>query len=114
MSRSLSPLESKLILHLGWEKQPVVTIQEAMTILDRSHDHTGQVLYRLAGRHWLAPITAGNYELVPGERGKHPFPDTKHRFIGSTLVTPYYFSCATWCMVDNVPRQELLAEIEVL
>ena len=114
MSRSLSPLESKLILHLGWEKQPVVTIQEAMTILDRSNDHTRQVLHGLAGRHWLAPITAGNYELVPGERGKHPFPDTKHRFIGSTLVTPYYFSCATWCMVDNVPRQELLAEIEVL
>jgi predicted transcriptional regulator of viral defense system len=114
ISRSLSPLESKLILHLGWEKQPVVNIQEAMTILDRSYGHTRQVLHGLAGRHWLAPITAGNYELVPAERGEQPFPDADHLFTGSTLVTPYYFSYATWCMVDNVPRQELLAEIEVL
>jgi len=114
ISRSLSPLESKLILHLEWEKQTVVNIQEAITILDRSHDHTRQVLHRLAGRHWLAPSTAGNYELFPGERGKRAFPDTDHLFIGSTLVTPYYSSYATWCMVDNVPRQELLAEIEVL
>ena len=114
MSRYLSPLESKLILHLAWEKQPVVNIQEAMIILDRSYDRTRQVLHGLAGRHWLAPITAGKYELIPAERGKHPFPDTNHRFIGSTLVTPYCFSYATWCMVDNVPRQELLAEIEVV
>ena len=65
MSRSLSPLESKLILHLEWEKQPVVTIQEAMTILDRSYAHTRQVLHRLARHRWLAPITAGKYELIP-------------------------------------------------
>jgi hypothetical protein len=29
MSRSLSGLEAKLILHLEWEKQPVVTIDGA-------------------------------------------------------------------------------------
>jgi predicted transcriptional regulator of viral defense system len=92
----------------------VVNIQEAMTILDRSYDHTRQVLHRLARRHWLAPITAGDYELVSAERGEDAFRDTNHLFIGSTLVTPYYFSYATWCMVDNVPRRELLAEIEVL
>lgn len=95
MSRSLSPLESKLILHLEWEKQAVVTIQEAMNILDRSYDHTRLVLHRLAGRHWLAPITAGKYELIPAERGEHAFPDTNPLFIGSTLVTPYYFSYTT-------------------
>jgi predicted transcriptional regulator of viral defense system len=95
MSRSLSPLESKLILHLEWEKQPVVTIQEAMTILDCSYDHTRQVLHRLARGRWLAPITAGKYELIPAERGEHAFPDTNPLFIGSTLVTPYYFSYAT-------------------
>jgi len=36
MSRSLSDLEAKLILHLEWEKQPVVTIADTMAILDCS------------------------------------------------------------------------------
>lgn len=43
MSRPLSPLKSKLILHLEWEKQPVVTVQEAMDILDCSYDHARQI-----------------------------------------------------------------------
>jgi len=95
MPRSLSPLESKLILHLEWEKQPVVTIEQAMAILDCSYDHARQVLHRLARRRWLARITPGTYELIPAERGEHAFPDTNPLFIGSTLVEPYYFSFAT-------------------
>lgn len=95
MARSLSPLESKLILHLEWEKQPVVTIKEVMDILGCSYDHARQVLHRLAHRRWLAPITPGKYELIPAERGEHAFSDTNPLFIGSTLVRPYYFSFAT-------------------
>jgi len=94
-SRSFSPLEARLILHLEWEKQPVVTVEEAMAILDCSYDHARQVLHRLAQRRWLTPITPGKYELIPAERGEHAFPDTNPLFIGSVLVTPYYFSFAT-------------------
>jgi predicted transcriptional regulator of viral defense system len=95
MPRSLSPLESKLILHLEWEKQPVVTIEETMDILGCSYDHARQILHRLTQRRWLARITPGTYELIPAERGEHAFPDTNPLFIGSTLVEPYYFSFAT-------------------
>ena len=95
MSRSLSSLESKLVLHLEWEKQPVVTIEEAMSVLGCSYDHARQVLHRLARHRWLSRITAGKYELIPAERGEHAFPDTNPLFIGSTLVEPYYFSFAT-------------------
>jgi predicted transcriptional regulator of viral defense system len=105
MSRSLSPLESKLILHLEWEKQPVVTIEQAMTILDCSYDHARQVLHRLARRRWLTPITPGKYELIPAERGEHAFPDTNPLFIGSTLVTPYYFSFATAAFFHGLSTQ---------
>ena len=69
MSRSLSDLEAKLILHLEWEKQPVVTIDDTMTILDCSYDHARLVLHRLARRRWLVPLTPGKYELIPPERG---------------------------------------------
>jgi predicted transcriptional regulator of viral defense system len=105
MARSLSPLESRLILHLEWEKQPVVTIEQAMDILDCSYDHTRQVLHRLARRRWLAPITAGTYELIPAERGEHAFPDTNPLFIGSTLVRPYYFSFATAAFFHGLSTQ---------
>ena len=81
MPRSLSPLESKLILHLEWEKQSVVTIQEAMAILDCSYDYARQVLHRLARRRWLAPITPGKYELIPAERGEHAFSDTNPLYL---------------------------------
>jgi predicted transcriptional regulator of viral defense system len=105
MSRALSPFESRLILHLEWEKQPVVTIEQAMAILDCSYDYARQVLHRLARRRWLAPITPGKYELIPAERGEHAFPDTNPLFIGSTLVTPYYFSFATAAFFHSLSTQ---------
>jgi predicted transcriptional regulator of viral defense system len=105
MSRSLSPLEAKLILHLEWEKQPVVTSEEAMVILGCSYDYARQVLHRLARRRWLAPITPGKYELIPAERGEYAFPDTNPLFIGSTLVTPYYFSFATAAFFHGLSPQ---------
>jgi len=57
MSRSLSALGAKLILHLEWEEQPVVTIKETMDILDSSYDRARQVIHRLVRDMWLAPIT---------------------------------------------------------
>lgn len=95
MSRSLSLLESKLILHLEWEKQSVVTVEETARILNCSQDYARKVLHRLSCHHWLAPILPGKYELIPAERGEYAFPDTNPLFIGSYLVSPYYFSFAT-------------------
>jgi predicted transcriptional regulator of viral defense system len=105
MSRSLSDLEAKLILHLEWEKQPVVTIQDTMAILDCSYDHARLVLHRLARRRWLAPLTPGKYELIPAERGEHAFPDMNPLFIGSALVEPYYFSFATAAFFHGLSTQ---------
>lgn len=105
MTRSLSPLESKLILHLEWEKQPTVTIEETMALLGCSYNHARQILHRLAQRRWLAPLTPGKYELIPAERGQYAFPDTNPLFIGSTLVEPYYFSYATAATYHGLSTQ---------
>ncbi len=105
MSRSLSPTEAKLILRLEWEKQPVVTIEQAMEILGASYDHTRQILHRLAKSRWLAPIVPGKYELIPAERGEYAFVDTNPLFIGSTLVEPYYFSFATAAFFHGLSTQ---------
>jgi len=95
VARSLSTLGAKLVLHLEWEEQPVVTIEQAMEILDCSYDSARQVIRRLVRDKWLAPITRGKYELIPAERGEHAFRDSNPLFVGSALVDPYYFSFAT-------------------
>lgn len=105
MTRSLSPLESKLILHLEWEKQAVISIEEAMDILDCSYNHARKILHQLNQRQWLARITPGTYEFIPAERGEHAFPDTNPLFIGSTLVEPYYFSFATAAFFHGLSTQ---------
>ena len=105
MSRTLSALESQLILRLEWEKQPVVTAEEAMAILGVSYDQARQVLSRLARRRWLAPIVPGKYELIPAERGEYAFADTNPLFIGSVLVQPYYFSYATAAFFHGLSTQ---------
>lgn len=105
MTRSLSPLESKLILHLEWEKQATVTIEETMALLGCSYNHARQILYRLAQRRWLALLTPGKYELIPAERGQYAFPDTNPLFIGGTLVEPYYFSFATAAYYHGLSTQ---------
>lgn len=105
MPRSLSPIESKLILHLEWERQPTVTIEETVEILDCSYGHARKILHDLTERRWLARITPGTYELIPAERGEHAFPDTNPLFIGSTLVEPYYFSYATAAFFHGLSTQ---------
>lgn len=105
MSRSLSSLESRLILHLEWEKQPIVTIEDATRILNISSDYARKVLQRLARDKWLAPIVPGKYELIPAERGEYAFSDMNPLFIGSHLVTSYYFSYATTAYYHGLTTQ---------
>lgn len=107
-ARSLSPLEAKLILRLEWDKQFVVTAEDAMRILGVSSDHARQVLHRLARDRWLALITSGKYELIPAERGEYAFTDTNPLFIGSVLASPYYFSFATAAFFHGLSTQAAL------
>jgi predicted transcriptional regulator of viral defense system len=95
MSRSLSSLESKLILFLEWERKPFLTAKQAMDILSISPDHVRVLLHRLIQKGWLAPVVPGVYELIPAERGEAAFVDTNPLALGSVLVEPYAFSFAT-------------------
>lgn len=103
--RSLSLLESKLILRLEWDKQAVVTTENVMKILDVSYEHARQVLHRLARNRWLAQIRPGKYELIPAERGEYAFADTNPLFIGSVLVEPYYYTFTTAAFYHGLTTQ---------
>lgn len=95
MPRSLSKLESKLILRMEWDKRKVIDVNSTANILGTSADYARVVLHRLDSDGWMKQIVPGQYELIPAERGEYAFPDTNPFFIGSQLVEPYYFSFAT-------------------
>jgi predicted transcriptional regulator of viral defense system len=95
MIRTLSHLESKLVLFLEWEKKPFLTVKQAMDILSVSSDHIRVILHRLTQKGWLAPVVPGVYEFIPAERGEAAFVDTNPLALGSVLVEPYAFSFAT-------------------
>jgi predicted transcriptional regulator of viral defense system len=59
MPRSLSPLESKLILFLEWEKKPFLTTKQAMDILSISPDYIRVLLHRLVQKGWSKKGTRG-------------------------------------------------------
>jgi hypothetical protein len=63
---ALSDLEARLILRLEWERQPVVTIEETLGILDRSYDHV-QVRHRPVRSRRLMPLRPGKCELTPAD-----------------------------------------------
>jgi predicted transcriptional regulator of viral defense system len=104
-NRSLSALESKLILHLEWEKQPVVSIEDVIKILGVSYDHARRLLHDLTRHHWLVRIQPGKYEHIPVERGENAFPDTNPLFLGSVLIQPYYYSFATAAFFHGLTTQ---------
>jgi predicted transcriptional regulator of viral defense system len=106
--RTLSTLESSLILRLEWDKKFVVTIEDVTKILDISYDHARQLLHRLVVDSWLAPIAPGKYELIPAERGLHAFTDPNPLFIGSNLASPYYFTYATAAFFHGLTTQAAL------
>jgi predicted transcriptional regulator of viral defense system len=80
---------------MEWEKKKVIDVNSTAQILGISAEYARVVLHRLDSDHWLKQIVPGQYELIPVERGEHAFPDTNPFFIGSHLVSPYYFSYAT-------------------
>lgn len=100
-------------MHLEWEKQMMVTIEDAARILNVSREYARAILLRLASNQWLAPIIPGKYEFIPAERGEHAFVDTNPLFIGSQLTHPYYFSYATsayfYALTTQAPATVYLA-----
>jgi predicted transcriptional regulator of viral defense system len=95
MTRSLAPLEARLILALEWDKKNFISAAEARRILAVSPEHARVLLHRLVRKGWLAPVVPGIYELIPAERGEAAFVDTNPLALGSVLVEPYAFSYAT-------------------
>jgi predicted transcriptional regulator of viral defense system len=93
--RTLSDLESKLIMELEWQEKRLVTLQDVMDILDCSYAHARKLAHQLEKKRWLDRLEAGKYQFIPASRGSEAVPDMNPLLAGSVLIAPYYYSYAT-------------------
>ena len=95
VTRTLSNLESRLVMELEWREQKLVTLQDVMDILGCSYAHARKLAHRLEKKRWLDRLEPGKYQFIPASRGREAVPDMNPLLAGSVLVDPYYYSYAT-------------------
>lgn len=93
--RTLSDLESRLIMELEWQEKKLITLQDMMDILGCSYAHARKLAHRLKKKRWLDRLEPGKYQFIPAGRGSEAIPDMNPLLAGSVLITPYYYSYAT-------------------
>ncbi len=93
--RTLSDLESRLILDLEWREQALLTLQDVVTILGCSYAHARKLVHQLVTKRWLERVGPGKYQLIPADRGLLAIPDMNPLLAGSVLVASYYYAYAT-------------------
>ena len=94
-ARTLSPLESKLILQLEWDERPLILRTEIVSALNGSVQRADRVIRSLLAKNWLERLSRGRYVLVPASRGPQGIPDSNMLALGRHFVEPYYFAYAT-------------------
>ena len=95
MERTLSGVESKIVLRLEWDKKRIVTIDDVARILRCSRNEARVIAHRLQEKRWLERLRRGRYLFIPAERGGEGVPPMNPLLVGSVLVEPYYYSYST-------------------
>jgi predicted transcriptional regulator of viral defense system len=95
MPRTLSALESELVMELEWQEKKLVTLQDVMDILGCSYGHARKLVHQLEKKRWLDRLAPGKYQFIPASRGREAVPDMNPLLAGSVLVDPYYYAYAT-------------------
>jgi predicted transcriptional regulator of viral defense system len=95
MKRTLSGLESKLVMELEWEKRNLITPADVRRHLRCDNTTAWKLLHKLERKRWFERIQRGLYLFIPAERGEIAVPPLNPFLVASRLVEPYYLSYAT-------------------
>jgi predicted transcriptional regulator of viral defense system len=88
--RSLSKTEARLVSYLEFERQPLVTVDQASGLLGYSYLDTDDVLRSLVRKGWLVRLRPGLFQLVPAAHGGYSARDWF--VLLQAFRTPYYLS----------------------
>ena len=94
-TRSLSPQESRVVLHLAEHGNKEVGRQEIISILGVSPQAADHVIRSLRRKGWLERASWGRYLLIPAEMGPEALGQGNVLALASRIADPYYFGYGT-------------------
>src|SRR5580692_11550742 len=90
--RTLSTVESRVMLALEWKGQRKVTTAELKELLGGSEGNARVVAHRLVKKGWLEPARRGVFLVVPADRGPEGISDTNPLAVGADLAPDSFYS----------------------
>lgn len=94
-TRSLSAMESRVVLSLTEKGRRDVTRADIISLLATSPQSADQVIRSLLSKGWLERAGWGRYLLVPPEQGPDALGDSNLLALASQLAKPYYIGFGT-------------------
>ena len=98
VTRSLSPQESRVVLHMAQHGSREVERQEIIDMLRVSPQAADHVIRSLRRKGWLERASWGRYLLVPPEMGPDAIGESNVLALASRIAQPYYFGYGTAAM----------------
>ena len=95
MKRTLSGLESKLVMKFEWQRRSLLTPADVRKHLRCDEATAWKLLHKLERKRWFERIQRGLYLFIPAERGERAIPPLNPFLVAGRLLEPYYLSYAT-------------------
>src|ERR1700722_20357403 len=103
--RTLSAVESRVMLALEWKGQRMVTADELRKLVGGSAGNARVVAHRLVKKGWLEPAKRGVFLVVPADRGPEGISDTNPLAVGAQLAPDAFYSFGTSCSFHHLTEQ---------
>src|SRR5687767_1521303 len=94
-TRSLSTLESGIILGLAEDGRTAVSRQEIAERLGARAANTDRLIRSLRLKGWLEPAGWGRYVVIPPERGSDVVGESNVLALAAHIADPYYLGYGT-------------------
>ena len=103
--RTLSAVESRVMLALEWKGQRKVTTAELKELLGGSEGNARVVAHRLVKKGWLEPAKRGVFLVVRADRGPEGISDTNPLTVGAEVAPEAFYSFGTSCSFHHLTEQ---------
>jgi len=108
--RTLSKNEARLVSHLEFEGQLLVTVDQAREVLGSSYDDIKDILGSLVRKGWLVRLRRGLYQVIPAAHGGYSARDWF--VLLQAFRTPYYLSFLSAAYLLGLsPQRPWLAQV---
>ena len=105
VTRSLSPQESRVVLHMAEHGNKEIERQEIIDMLRVNPQAADHVIRSLRRKGWLERASWGRYLLIPPEMGPDALGESNVLALASRIAQTYYFGYGTAAMHYGLTTQ---------